>query len=88
MDTRNRPASLQSKNACLEKDGASRSAPAAFRNSSHFSETPVQRQPFQRARERVWTNDLSSFLQGKKRIYKEATKGIKEAAEKAAKNLA
>lgn len=36
----------------------------------------------------VWTNDLSSFLQGKKWIYKEATKGIKEAAEKAAKNLA
>ena len=36
----------------------------------------------------VWTNDLSSFLQGKRWIYKEATKGIKEAAEKAAKNLA
>lgn len=39
------------------------------------------------ARASVWTNDLSSFLQGKRWIYKEATKGIKEAAEKAAKNL-
>lgn len=36
----------------------------------------------------VWTNDLSSFLQGKKWIYKEATTGVKEAFEKASKTLA
>lgn len=37
--------------ACLEQDGASSSAPSAFSNSSHSSETPVQRQPIQRVRE-------------------------------------
>lgn len=36
----------------------------------------------------VWINDLSSFLQGKKWIYKEATTGVKEAFEKAVKTLA
>lgn len=69
--------------------GASSQAPSGFREISHFPETSLAKAALPKStRASVSTNDLSSFLQGKKWIYKEATKGIQEASEKAAKNLA
>ena len=60
-----------------------------FSNSSHYSESSLAKAALPKStRASARTNHFSPFLQGKKWINKEATKSLKEAAEKVVKNVA